>query len=209
MLDIATIKTIISDTINDTDGLDLTSDVGKFTVEHVTPTLRDIGINYLNVYVGNFEFLLDLKVKSSKYVLSDGQVKGILNCIRADIRRESTISDTPKFDVADGYYAIGDCVHEYNSQLCECKLTFYVVKTSKSGNKYVSQIIGGGTPNSDGIKKYLGYNPEIFKAIESDKFASQRYGIRVGRCGRCNRLLTDIDSRTRGIGPECLKILGM
>ena len=33
--------------------------------------------------------------------------------------------------------------------------------------------------------------------------AMNEYGIRLGRCGVCNRTLTDVDSRLRGIGPIC------
>jgi hypothetical protein len=33
--------------------------------------------------------------------------------------------------------------------------------------------------------------------------AMNQYGIRLGRCGVCNRTLTDVDSRLKGIGPIC------
>lgn len=33
--------------------------------------------------------------------------------------------------------------------------------------------------------------------------ASALYGQTIGRCGRCNRTLTDAVSRARGIGPDC------
>jgi len=41
-------------------------------------------------------------------------------------------------------------------------------------------------------------DPEKFKAL---------YGQRVGKCGHCHKRLTDADSRARGIGPECAKVL--
>lgn len=33
--------------------------------------------------------------------------------------------------------------------------------------------------------------------------AMNEYGIRLGRCGKCGRTLTHIDSRLRGLGPVC------
>jgi hypothetical protein len=35
------------------------------------------------------------------------------------------------------------------------------------------------------------------------------YGQQIGRCGVCNRTLTDQVSRDRGIGPHCAKGLGL
>jgi len=35
--------------------------------------------------------------------------------------------------------------------------------------------------------------------------AARLYGQEIGRCGRCNRHLTDKESRSLGIGPECRK----
>jgi hypothetical protein len=44
----------------------------------------------------------------------------------------------------------------------------------------------------------------VFEAISIDPIDSMnQYGIRLGRCGVCNRILTDRDSRLRGIGPIC------
>ena len=33
--------------------------------------------------------------------------------------------------------------------------------------------------------------------------ATALYGQEIGRCGRCNRHLTDEESRRVGLGPEC------
>ncbi|MGI0134991.1 MAG: DUF6011 domain-containing protein [Candidatus Micrarchaeaceae archaeon] len=33
--------------------------------------------------------------------------------------------------------------------------------------------------------------------------ASRRYGVAIGKCGVCGRLLTDPESRSYGIGPVC------
>jgi len=38
--------------------------------------------------------------------------------------------------------------------------------------------------------------------------AARRYGQEIGRCGRCNRSLTDAVSRACGIGPDCRQMAG-
>lgn len=49
----------------------------------------------------------------------------------------------------------------------------------------------------------------VFAEILKDPVtAMNEYGIRLGRCGVCNRVLTDRDSRLRGIGPICAQNLG-
>lgn len=44
----------------------------------------------------------------------------------------------------------------------------------------------------------------IFDCIlENPVQSMNEYGLRLGRCGMCNRTLTDRDSRLRGLGPIC------
>lgn len=45
----------------------------------------------------------------------------------------------------------------------------------------------------------------VLAAIEADGIDAcmARYGIEIGRCGKCNRTLTDETSRALGIGPVC------
>ena len=59
----------------------------KFVNEDVTSDLHRAGLTYLSGYVGNFEYLCDLKTRKADN-LSTGQVRGILNCIRAEVLRE-------------------------------------------------------------------------------------------------------------------------
>lgn len=43
----------------------------------------------------------------------------------------------------------------------------------------------------------------IAEICEDPENAMLRYGQAIGRCGHCNRLLTDEASRAKGIGPIC------
>lgn len=52
------------------------------------------------------------------------------------------------------------------------------------------------------------HRDSILKVIEADpQKAMLEYGLRIGRCGHCNRTLTDAESRARGIGPICAKAM--
>ena len=75
----------------------------KFTDSQVTPELREAGLAYLATYEGGFSYLVALK-RRNPADLSLGQVRGVLNCVRAEILR----ANNDKFwdGVADGRYAI-------------------------------------------------------------------------------------------------------
>lgn len=45
------------------------------------------------------------------------------------------------------------------------------------------------------------------QAVGDTPAAMQAYGREIGRCGNCNRTLTDEESRSRGIGPDCWAML--
>jgi hypothetical protein len=50
----------------------------------------------------------------------------------------------------------------------------------------------------------------VLAAIAEDPIgAMRRYGLELGRCGNCGRLLTDETSRAHGIGPDCAERLGL
>jgi hypothetical protein len=54
------------------------------------------------------------------------------------------------------------------------------------------------------ITNVNGYREIVLSVIRKDvKEASLRYGREIGRCGICNRTLTDEVSRANGIGPVC------
>lgn len=46
---------------------------------------------------------------------------------------------------------------------------------------------------------------QVYKAILEDPMALRRYGMELGKCGKCDRTLTNETSRAYGIGPECRK----
>jgi hypothetical protein len=70
-----------------------------------------------------------------------------------------------------------------------------------AGYTFVSRVIGGhedtrvrGAEARQALDAIAAFGPQD---------AAKAYGRAIGRCGRCNRHLTDETSRTLGLGPEC------
>lgn len=56
---------------------------------------------------------------------------------------------------------------------------------------------------------YRGAAADLLGQVVADPIAAmQAYGMEIGRCGNCNRTLTDEVSRQRGIGPDCWALVG-
>ena len=185
-----TIKNIISEALDA---------AAKFVDEDVTSALHAAGIAYLATYDGTFNYLVDLKRRNPAN-LSVGQVRGILNCIRAEVLREADVDAVVMVMVADGRYAI----------VMADKLRFFRVNTPTEGRwakfTFVNEIFGGG--NKVAIRdKALRH--AVLAGIADDEGALARFGQELGICGNCGRDLTDEESRALGIGPVCRQNLGM
>ena len=148
----------------------------KFIDEDVTPELREAGLAYLASYAGGFSYLVDLKRRNPDN-LSIGQVRGILNCIRAEVLREGQAKLAGEvLKVANGRYAVtfGD------------KLRFFHVTSPDEGKwvgfTFVKEIIGGGQKFN--IRNRETRN-QILGAIAQDSGALARYGQELGECGVC------------------------
>jgi hypothetical protein len=173
----------------------------KFVDEDVTPELHEAGLAYLATYTGGFTYLVDLKTKNPAN-LSIGQVRGILNCIRAEVLRVQDAGEGAgePLMVNDGRYAL----------LMTDKLRFFKVNTPTEGRwakfTFVNEVFGGG--NKISIRN-RDFRNEVLTAIANDPDALTRYGQELGECGVCGRELTDAQSRAIGIGPVCREKLGM
>lgn len=105
---------------------------------------------------------------------------------------------TPYPQVAQGYYAIASLTGNND-------LDFFRVDRPTegkwAGRTFVKRVIGGKADSpvwGSTARAALG---AIIAAGE--RSAAQRYGQEIGRCGRCNRHLTDETSRAYGLGPDC------
>jgi len=101
-------------------------------------------------------------------------------------------------DVPEGYYATP-------SRTGTNDLDFWRVDRPTegrwAGRTFVKRVIGGHPDaNVRGAEVRL-----ALEAIQAagPQSAAEVYGREIGRCGMCNRHLTDAVSRARGIGPDC------
>lgn len=99
--------------------------------------------------------------------------------------------------IPEGYYAIDGRDGRQTD--------FYRVDQPDEGKwkgwTFLNMVIGGKPAQA--IKNWdRGW--EVLELIAANpSAASIRYGLEIGRCGKCNRHLTDQISRERGIGPDC------
>jgi len=64
----------------------------KFVDGDLTPELRDAALSYLANYKGKFRFLWNLQSREPEH-LTIGQIRGILNCIRAAVMRQDKVKN--------------------------------------------------------------------------------------------------------------------
>ncbi len=101
----------------------------------------------------------------------------------------------------------------------------YRISESKDGSVFFASVVLSGS------KLYVGIIPsdkrEQFRSTRASKLPSSHPAVAAlewflkhldsaqvelhheGKCGRCSRKLTHPDSIATGIGPECIKILGI
>lgn len=100
--------------------------------------------------------------------------------------------------VPAGYYAVESATGNND-------LDFYRVDVPETG-KYVGRVfvkrIVGGHPE---FNIHSSQTPAVLDRIMAAGVdaAATKYGTEIGRCYRCNRILTDDLSRSLGIGPHC------
>jgi hypothetical protein len=117
-------------------------------------------------------------------------------------KKEAPSEETQTFKEAipDGYYALRD-LEGYKNEI-----NFFRINTGKKGGRwegfqFVTHIVAG--EHNHAIKGDA--RGKVFVAIinQDAKKARELYGQEIGRCGVCNRMLTDDTSRALGIGPVC------
>lgn len=86
---------------------------------------------------------------------------------------------------------------------------FYRVDRPESGKwegyTFVKSVVGGRPDQRVPFAQVASILERI--EVEGVNQSALRYGQEIGRCCKCNRTLTDDESRTLGIGPECAKKL--
>ena len=101
--------------------------------------------------------------------------------------------------IEEGYYAV---------PTEDGGLAFYRVNKGQgvwAGRAFISQQVSDGYRRLSGLKVELAV---LTKILANPQAAMLAYGREIGRCGHCNRALTDEESRQQGIGPICARKLG-
>lgn len=115
-------------------------------------------------------------------------------------REQQASASEPAHDVPDGYYALREMPGHKN------EITFYRLNTGKHGRwkgfQFIDMVVGGGSRYP---QRGADVRKQIYTAIKEQGINEARklYGQEIGRCGVCNRELTDDTSRALGIGPVC------
>lgn len=165
----------------------------KYFPDEVTPDLRDAAMDYLADIDTDFGFLIDMKAKAAKDGdLSAGMVKGVLNCMLAEIRRQKKAGKAaePAPVVPEGiHFADGDYIK---------------VVTTQKGNLVGKVWVGDGW-DYRGVKVLFGLGEDTL--VGADEAAA--FGHLTGRCVFCTAHLTDARSITVGYGPTCAQNHGL
>jgi hypothetical protein len=173
---------------------------------------------YARSYSGTFDFMNAMKQRVERgWPLTPGMVGAIERCRQRDNAQHALFVGAPSnkptgldLSVLPG----GSTYHAVKNS--EGTLTFLRVdNVNKSSSRwfkwiFVKHLIGGDREDRIGKQRpgdsYVGTMVGMLGKVLHDPEASMaRYGIEFGHCGRCGRSLTDEESRTRGIGPECWK----
>lgn len=174
----------------------------------------------------SFAFTRDLaeRVRARGPVLSLGQVRGLLNCLRADALRadqQRAARNTPTDPevvphVPDGYFTIVETDSHHTVRIEPVTWGDF-----SDGRRSVARLVG---PANESDYVGLGfYWPEtgVFQPWKTHQDAApsvlddlrtivadvetvgKQYALESGRCWRCGRLLTTPESIRNGIGPTC------
>jgi hypothetical protein len=198
----------------------------KFTDQDVTPGLEEYALAYVREYVGDFDYMLSMQHDFGRYgSLSIPKLRGVLNCLRAEVKREQAHQQRPTqefsiesletyvqrqaeepasvIEVAAGRY----CILEPFDALLGAKRHFYQVDQPTKGRwvgyTFLKEIHLRGSDNGERSIRDREEREKVLLAIAADADALSRYGRETGTCGCCHRTLTDPESVSLGIGPIC------
>ena len=162
---------------------------------------------YVTNYNGTFDYMVDMRKRDSSLTIP--MLRGVLNCMRAELSRMDKFKDTNSADTIatedtiSGRYAI-----DLNGKLGFFKVDV-VTEGKWAGWTFVKRIIGGGRGSDNLVPVKGSERSTVLNTIGSDpQGAMLRYGQEIGICGVCSRDLTDESSRAKGIGPICSENLG-
>lgn len=179
----------------------------KFTPDEVTLDLRTLAEFWLiNVYEGDFEYLVDMKATARKRTLSDGMIKGVLNCMLAQMREP----------LEPGMYLKDETIYKVQCARTGAKRPYakrLVIHEAcgdhKAHEPYEwSPCLNCGTLEGESSVEFE-YAPDAIKTLapmyRMTLEEAKALGALYGTCIVCGRTLSDEKSVAAGIGPTCAK----
>lgn len=176
--------------------------IAKATTATVEPPATEKQVAYLeSLLADRVHGIVDTAmymtgIRTSKAAASEA-IKFLLSCEKAAMPQPQAES----VSVPAGYYAVPSATGNND-------LDFFCVQVPTEGKwkgySFVKRVVGGRPELS-----IQGPQARIVKERIQDagvEEAAALYGKEIGRCGRCNRTLTDETSRALGIGPVCREL---
>ena len=184
------------------------------------PELEDYALAYIREYTDDFEFMVSMQHDYGKYgELSLPKVRGVLNCLLAQMRYEARNQKPPQplFDeLGNDLPLVVEQVIQpatiKTGRYCTInpdtdKRHFYRVDVPEDGKwvgyTFVTEIHIGGSDNGERSIRDREEPTTIVATLTADDDALARYGRETGTCGVCGRTLTAPESVALGIGPIC------
>lgn len=169
--------------------------VPKVTPKRTGAPATEKQVSFLSSLLSEREHSLDVDLDTVSKQAASQHIAYLLEqprkAVPTEVKPQEALPNVP-----NGYYAIPS---EGTNDL-----TFLTVQHGKdrwAGRVFVKMVVGGHPDmpiRRDQIATYL--RKIVEAGIEE---AAKAYGQNIGRCGRCNRTLTDEHSRAIGLGPEC------
>lgn len=203
----------------------------KFEVDDVTDELWDAAVAYVSSYTGSFDYLLKVKDFMTRRSISEYQVKGVLNCMAAEGRRQAPkpAPAAPAINAAaipNGIYmpsidGRGVTIQIEDTNFGDFPAGTRTVKVKNNARSEGERAwTGFGFIRPDGavsIWQRAVANPGVADGIEALSVVIDApdplvhgfaYALATGRCWVCNRELDDPVSVLNKIGPICAKKIG-
>lgn len=205
------------------------------TVDNIA--LAQGAVDYVVHYTGPFAYLLDLQFEHGRRGggLSFGQMKGALNCLRAEVLRDERATSAMGAVAANTPAATkAPQVGRYTVEFADG--TWVTLRLREHWDEAAAargELTIGWLSGSDNESSYTGFGfvsrageLRVWRKFAADDLKRQRaaaavllgsadpttygmaYAEREGACWRCGRTLTVPASLHRGLGPDCAKIVG-